>query len=215
MEVSEECRDEEHNVNSKTNKLQYGFICKYVTILFVLAVIMASCALWLAYRPKNPEFSVVEAVIYNLTVSPPSQLLTTMACTIVTRNPNKLSSIYYDQLTGVVLYKDQQITPQVMLSPVINEKKTTVEIPLKISGAAVSAVSVTEELANEIVRSTESGLFWLRVVLMGRVKWKLGGVRIGYYALSVKCDVLVTNTKDDSVGSLPSPRSTTCNVDFA
>lgn len=126
-------------------------------------------ALWLAYHPKNLEFAVVGSVIYNLTMFPTSQLLvTTMALTIVIRNPNKHSSIYYNQLIEMVLCKDQQIKSQIMLSPMISEKNTTVETSLEISGGAVS---VAKELANEMVRSGSG--FWLRLVLMGRVKWKL------------------------------------------
>ncbi|KAA0061643.1 protein YLS9-like [Cucumis melo var. makuwa] len=100
---------------------------------------------------------------------PTSQLLvTTMALTIVIRNPNKHSSIYYNQLIEMVLCKNQQIESQIMLSPMISEKNTTVDTSLEISGGAVS---VAKELANEMVRSGSG--FWLRLVLMGRVKWKL------------------------------------------
>lgn len=204
---SEQEREEDHNRRHKVN-LKHGSICKYLPILF-LVIVLVVLALWLSYRPKNPQFVVVGAAVSKVTLSPPLQLSTIMEFTIITRNPNKHVCISYDELIGMVLYKGQQITPQVMLSPVIDEKKSTVEILLVLHGPAVV---VTEEVANEIVRSGNEIL--VRVVLMGRVKWKFGGIKIGYYDVSVKCDVLVNNTKKGLMGPLPLPHSTPCKVDF-
>ncbi|KAE8650206.1 hypothetical protein Csa_011664 [Cucumis sativus] len=100
-------------------------VCACISI-FLLVIGVVALTLWLVYRPIDPQFTVVGAAIYDLNMSSLPLLSTTMQFTIVTRNPNRRVSIYYDRLTVFVSYRNQQITSQVILPPLAHEKRSTV-----------------------------------------------------------------------------------------
>lgn len=76
-------------------------VCACISI-FLLIIGVVALTLWLVYRPYDPRFTVVGAAIYDLNMSSLPLLSTTMQFTILTRNPNKRVSIYYDRLTAFV-----------------------------------------------------------------------------------------------------------------
>ncbi|XP_038899063.1 NDR1/HIN1-like protein 12 [Benincasa hispida] len=183
-------------------------VCACISI-FLLIIGVVALTLWLVYRPIHPQFTVVGAAIYDLNMSSLPLLSTTMQFTIVTRNPNRRVSIYYDRLIAFVSYRNQQITSQVMLPPLVHEKRSTVAMSPVLGGGAVA---VSLEVANGLVTDQAIGVLGLRVVLLGRLRWKAGPLKTGRYAVYVKCDVLV-GVKRGLVGQLPMLASPACKVD--
>lgn len=185
-------------------------ICTFIPIFLLLAGVTL-LILWLIYRPYNPQFTVVGATIYDLNVSSSLSLLTTtMQFTILTRNPNKKVSIYYDKLSVFVSYRNQAITSHVMLPPLYSHKHCTVALsPVLGSGAPVP---VSVEVVNGLIMDERCGVVGLTVVLLGRIRWKAGAIKTGHYGLYVKCDVLV-GSKKGFAGQVPLLGSSPCKVD--
>ncbi|KAF5178353.1 NDR1/HIN1-like protein [Thalictrum thalictroides] len=184
-------------------------ISTFIVILLLLAGVTA-LIVWLVYRPHSPHFTVVGAAIYELNTTTPTMISTTMQFTIVTRNPNKRTSIYYDHLSMYVSYRNQQITQAVLLPPLFHETKTTVALSPIIGGGFVP---VSMEVANGLQMDQAYGVVGLRLVLVGRLKYKGGSIKSGHYGMYVKCDVMV-GLKKGFVGQVPMLGSPDCNVDI-
>ncbi|XP_059634455.1 NDR1/HIN1-like protein 12 [Cornus florida] len=185
-------------------------LCTCITIFFLLAGITV-LTVWLVYRPHKPQFTVVGAAIYGLNATSPPFISITMQFTIVTRNPNKRVSIYYDHLSVFVSYRNQAITAPVSLPPLFQEKHSTVAMSPVLGGGG--EVPVSAEVVNGLVMDEGYGVVGLRVVVLGKVRWKAGAIKTGRYGMYVKCDVLV-GLKKGFVGQVPLLGSPQCKVDI-
>ncbi|GMY09109.1 NDR1/HIN1-like protein 12 [Fagus crenata] len=183
--------------------------CTIITI-FLLLVGVTALTLWLVYRPHKPQFKLVGAAIYELNTSSPPLISTTMQFTVITRNPNKRVSIYYDKLSVFVSYKDQAITPQVMLPPLYHRRHSTVAVSPVVGGGAVP---VSVDVANGLVTDEAYGVVALRLVFLGRIRWKAGAIKTMHYGAYVKCDMLV-GLKKGFVGQVPLLGAPSCKVDI-
>ncbi|KAJ4728016.1 Late embryogenesis abundant protein [Melia azedarach] len=210
--------DEKHtNMNRKQNMSPKGYtakrsagslICKIIAIFLLLAGVTA-LTLWLVYRPYKPRFSVVDAAIYNLNATSPPFISTSMQFTLITRNPNKRVVIMYEKLSAYVSYRNQQITPPIYLPPLYQETKSTVALSPVLGGGPVP---VSAEVVNGLMMDESYGVVSLRVVLLGRLRWKAGAIRTGRYGVYVKCDIWV-GLKKGFVGQVPLLGSPPCKVD--
>lgn len=183
-------------------------LATFIVILLFLAGITA-LTLWLVYRPHQPKFRVVSAAVYDLNTSVPPFISATMQFTVATRNPNKRVSFHYDHLSAFVSYRDQAITPPVMLPPLVHETKSTVALSPLLGGAAVP---VEAEAGNALIMEENYGVVNLRLVLMGKLRYKGGAIKSGRHSVYVRCDLLV-GLKRGFVGQLPLLRSPPCYVD--
>ena len=177
---------------------------------FLLLAGLAVLIVWLIYRPHKPRFTVVGAAVYDLNTTSPPFISTSMQFTIFTRNPNTRVSIMYDKLTAYVSYRNQAITPPLLLPPFYQEKKSTVVMSPVLVGAGVP---VSVEVSDGLVRDEAYGVVALRVVLLGRLRWKAGGIKTGRYGVYVKCDIVV-GLKKGFVGPVPLLGSPQCKVDI-
>ncbi|GLT84856.1 hypothetical protein SLE2022_030670 [Rubroshorea leprosula] len=184
-------------------------LCSCISIFLLLAGVTA-LTVWLVYRPYKPQFTVVDAAVYSLNATSPF-IFTSMQFTIATRNPNKRVSIFYGALTAYVSYRNQPITPPVMLPPLYHEKKSTVVLSPVLGDGGV--VPVSAELVNELGMDETYGVVPLTVVLMGRLRWKAGAIRTIRYEIYVRCDVWV-GLKNGSVGEVPLLGAPPCKVDI-
>ncbi|KAK1262068.1 hypothetical protein QJS04_geneDACA020281 [Acorus gramineus] len=190
------------------------FICGIIIAIIILAG-LAALILWLIYRPSKPKFTVVSAAVYDLnnatspSPSPPA-ISTTFQFTITVRNPSRRSSIRYDRLLGYMLYHNQAITPPSPLPPMYQEEDSTVAISPILGGDQF--VPISSDLASGFSVDEAYGVVPLRVVLMGRIKYKSGVFRSGWFSMYVRCDVLV-GLKKGLVGQLPLLLSPACNID--
>ncbi|XP_068635921.1 NDR1/HIN1-like protein 1 [Aristolochia californica] len=179
-----------------------------LTIFLLLAGITV-LVVWLIYRPHRPHFSVVGAAIYDLNTSSPVVISTTMQFTVLVHNPNDRVTIYYDRLTVFVSYKNQAITPPLPLPPLVLGHRATVSMSPMLSG---SAVPVAQHVANGLVTDEAYGVMGLRLVFLGRLRWKAGAIKTGRYGLYVKCDMML-GLKKGIAGQAPLLGAPDCSVD--
>uniref|UniRef100_A0A2N9I3Q9 Late embryogenesis abundant protein LEA-2 subgroup domain-containing protein n=1 Tax=Fagus sylvatica TaxID=28930 RepID=A0A2N9I3Q9_FAGSY len=198
-----------HDQKGMPSKHSRPIFCTIITI-FLLLVGVTALTLWLVYRPHKPQFKLVGAAIYELNTSSPPLISTTMQFTVITRNPNKRVSIYYDKLSVFVSYKDQAITPQVMLPPLYHRRHSTVAVSPVVGGGAVP---VSVDVANGLVTDEAYGVVALRLVFLGRIRWKAGAIKTMHYGAYVKCDMLV-GLKKGFVGQVPLLGAPSCKVDI-
>ncbi|XP_019435311.1 PREDICTED: NDR1/HIN1-like protein 12 [Lupinus angustifolius] len=183
-------------------------ICTFITILLLLAGITL-LVLWLVYRPHKPRFTVVGAAVYSMNTTTLPLMSTTMQFTILIRNPNKRTSIYYDRFSAFVSYRNQAITPKIMLPPLYLEKHSTVSLSPVIGG---TPVPVSVEVSNGLMVDEAYGVVGLKLVFLGRLRWKVGAIRTSHYGLYVKCDMLI-GLKKGFVGQVPLLGAPPCKVD--
>ncbi|KAJ4831529.1 hypothetical protein Tsubulata_048223 [Turnera subulata] len=184
-------------------------VCTIITIFLLLAG-LSVLIVWLIYRPQKPQFTVAGAALYDLNVTSPPFLSITMQFTLVTRNPNRRVKIIYDKLTAYVSYRNQAITPVVVLPPLYHDTKTTVALSPVLGG---TGVPVSVEVANGLLMDESYGVVPLRVVLLGRMRWKAGAIKTARYGVYVKCDVWV-GLKKGYVGQVPLLGTPQCKVDI-
>lgn len=178
--------------------------------IFLLLAGATALTVWLIYRPVKPRFAVVGAAIYELNATSQPFISTSMQFTIVARNPNRRVSIHYDKLQAYVSYKSQQITPPVDLPPLYHEKKSTVALSPVLGSGMVPA---SLEVVNGLITDEAYGVVPLRVVLLGKLRWKAGAIKTGRFGVYVKCDVWV-GLKKGVVGTVPLLGAPPCKVDI-
>lgn len=182
-------------------------VCAFILIsIFLLGV--TALTLWLVYRPHHPKFRVISAAVYQLNTSSPPFIAANMQFTALVRNPNKRVTIYYDPLSAYVSYKNQAITPPVILPPLYQDTKSTVALSPLLGGAPVP---VAAEVGNALAMDEAYGVVGLRLVLTGKLRYKAGAFRSHHYGLYVTCDMLVS-LRNGFVGQLPLLGTPSCKV---
>ncbi|XP_021902123.1 NDR1/HIN1-like protein 12, partial [Carica papaya] len=139
-----------HNMGAETPSTAPDprrIFCTFLAIFLLLAGVTA-LTVWLVYRPHKPQFMVVGAAIYELNTTSPPFISTSVQFTLLTRNPNKRVSIFYDRLSAYVAYRNQAITPPVALPPLYHETRSTVSLSPVMGG---SEVPVSAEVANGLL----------------------------------------------------------------
>lgn len=182
--------------------------CICITIFFLLIGIIL-LVLWLAYHPSKPHFTVTNAAIYGLNATTPPFISTTMQFTIFIRNPNKRVSIYFDSLSAYVSYRNQPITPHVMLPPLYLETHATVSLSPQLGG---TPVPVSAGVLNGLAVDQGYGVVGMKLAFLGRLRWKTGDIKSAHYGLYVKCDLLL-GLKKGLVGQIPLLGTPVCDVD--
>ncbi|XWS35957.1 hypothetical protein CRYUN_Cryun20dG0041300 [Craigia yunnanensis] len=187
-----------------------GRSCCFCIFIFLFLAGVTALTVWLIYRPHKPRFIVVGAAIYELNATSQPFISTSMQFTIVTRNPNRRVSIFYEKLQAYVSYRNQQITPPLDLPPLYHATKSTVALSPVLGSGMVPA---SAEVVNGLMMDEAYGVVVLRVVLLGKLRWKAGAIKTGKYGVYVKCDVWV-GLKKGVVGQLPLLGAPPCKVDI-
>ncbi|EFH51244.1 harpin-induced family protein [Arabidopsis lyrata subsp. lyrata] len=177
------------------------------TVLILLGII--ALILWLVYRPHKPRLTVVGAAIYDLNFTAPPLISTSVQFSVLARNPNRRVSIHYDKLSMYVTYKDQIITPPLPLPPLRLGHKSTVVIAPVMGG---NGIPVSPEVANGLKNDEAYGVVLMRVVILGRLRWKAGAIKTGRYGFYARCDVWL-RFNPSSNGQVPLLAPSTCKVD--
>ncbi|KAJ0962311.1 hypothetical protein J5N97_030139 [Dioscorea zingiberensis] len=133
-----------------------------------------------------------------------------MQFTVASRNPSHRASIYYDHLSAYVSYRGQPITPPVPLQPIFQDTESTVAVSPVLGG---ENVPVSPEVALGLASDQEFGVVGLRLVLLGRVRYKTGPFRSGWTGLYVRCDMMLGIKKGTS-GQVPMLGAPNCDVDI-
>ncbi|XP_058745491.1 NDR1/HIN1-like protein 26 [Vicia villosa] len=182
--------------------------CICITIFFLLLGIIL-LILWLAYHPSKPHITVTSASIYSLNATSPPFMSISMQFTIFLRNPNKHVSIYFDRLSTYVSYRNQPITPHVILQPLYLEKHGTVSVSPVLGSVPVP---VSADVMNGLVVDEGYGVVGVKLVFQGRLRWKSGEIKSAHYNLYAKCDLLL-GLKKGLVGQIPLIGAPVCDVD--
>ncbi|CAA7013044.1 unnamed protein product [Microthlaspi erraticum] len=177
------------------------------TILILLGII--ALILWLVYRPHRPRLTVVGAAIYDFNFTAPPLISTSVQFSVLARNPNRRVSIHYDKLSMYVTYRDQIITPPLPLPPLRLGHKSTVVIAPVLGG---HGIPVSPEVANGLKSDEAYGAVLMRVVVLGKLRWKAGAIKTGRYGFYATCDVWL-RFNISSNGQVPLLAPSTCKVD--
>lgn len=189
-------------------------VCSAIVVFILLAGITA-LILYLVYRPSRPHFSVLSTAIYQLgngTASaaiPATAITTTIQFTILIRNQNERASIRYDRLSAYVTYHDQAITAPASLPPLYQETDSAVAVSPVIGGGPVP---VSGDIAAALMTDEAYGVVALRLVMLGRLRYKSGPFHSAWYGMYVRCDMLVGARKGVS-GQVPLLGTPGCDVD--
>lgn len=155
-------------------------------VLFAIALV--TLMVYLIYRPEHPQFSVSNASIYGLNTTTPPLLASTFQFTILLRNPKKRVSIHHERLSAYFMYRNQPITP---LPPLHQMTRSLVSATPVLSAAGSDAVAMTAEALNGLAADEASGVLGLRVVVVGRMRWKAGAIKRSMKWMTATCDVMV------------------------
>lgn len=72
---------------------------------------------------------------------------------------------------------------------------------------------VSVEVTNGLLMDEAYGVVALRLVLLGKLRWKAGAITTAHYGFYVRCDMLV-GFKKAFVGQVPLLGSPACHVDI-
>ncbi|XP_008775640.1 NDR1/HIN1-like protein 1 [Phoenix dactylifera] len=190
-------------------------LCSAILVFILLAGITA-LILYLVYRPSRPHFSVLSTAIYQLgngTASaavPATAITTTMQFTVLIRNTNERASIRYDRLSAYVTYHDQAITAPAPLPPLYQERDSAVAVSPVLGGGPVP---VSGDIAAGLMTDEAYGVVALRLVMLGRLRYKSGPFHSAWYGMYVRCDMLLGAKKGVS-GQVPLLGTPDCDVDI-
>ncbi|ERM96617.1 hypothetical protein AMTRI_Chr09g36980 [Amborella trichopoda] len=159
---------------------------KLVVILstLVLSFLSIIFIVWLILKPSKPRFSVQDISIYQLNISSPDLLTSTIQVTVVSKNPNQRVGVYYDNLKASASYKGQQITENAALPAFYQGHDDTNVLSSWLSGRSVP---MAPALSYNLGMDKSSGKLLLSVKLDGRLRWKVGSWISGYYHLDIDC----------------------------
>ncbi|KAI4380850.1 hypothetical protein MLD38_006991 [Melastoma candidum] len=184
-----------------------------VVLVLVLMIGAAVLVLYLMYRPEKPQFAVMAVAVYDLNVASsalPPLVSVSMQFTLLARNPNAKTRVFYDRLTAYVTYKNHPLTMPVGMPPLTLGKHEAVTMSPVMGG--VVPVEAEEEVVNGLEMDEGYGMVGLRVVLAGMLRWKAGVFWSRHRRLSVRCDVLM-GLKKGLVGRVPLLATPPCKVD--
>lgn len=92
-----------HGECERQKMYRRAFACLLGLVIIVLLIILI---VWLALRPTKPKFYLQDASVYQLNLSTPDNILSSVIqVTISSRNPNDHIGIYYDRVDVYASYK--------------------------------------------------------------------------------------------------------------
>ncbi|KAL7137222.1 hypothetical protein ABFS83_10G078400 [Erythranthe nasuta] len=167
-------------------------------LIFNFIVLFLILLIWAILQPKKPRFTIQDATIFNLNVSAPNVISTTVQVTVNSHNPNSKIGVYYDKLDVYATYHSQQITYYTVIPPVYQgHKDVNVWSPfiygVNVPVAPYNGIALAQDQTNGAIRIT--------VKIDGRVKWKVGTFVSGRYHLHISCpaNIPLGNSKNTGV----------------
>ncbi|RLN36106.1 uncharacterized protein C2845_PM03G04260 [Panicum miliaceum] len=185
----------------------------------LLAALLAGAALlavYLTYRPAKPQVSVSRAAVYQLesagnsSSSPadpaaPYAIAARAQFTLLLHNPSDRAAVLYDGLLAYVTYRGEPVSPPAELPAVVQERGADVALTTSFGGLgggaeAAEPVPVSEATARALAGDCAARRVLLRLVVLGRVRYRSGLFRTGWRDLFVRCDV-TTGVGVDAAGA--------------
>ncbi|KAK3129619.1 hypothetical protein QOZ80_6BG0482430 [Eleusine coracana subsp. coracana] len=172
---------------------------RFLVTAALLAVLAGFCALtlYVVYRPMKPQASVLRAAVFQLAnaagnnhtaSSPPYALAACVQFTLLLHNPSDRAALLYDGLLAYVAYRGEPVTPPEMLPSLVQERGADVALSPLLGGGGV-AVPVSADAVGALAADCAARRVQLRLVVMGRVRYRTGPFRSWWRDLYVRCDV--------------------------
>lgn len=184
-------------------KLFYGFST------FLLSLLTFIFLIWLILNPTKPEYALKDTNIYQLNLSGPHLLNSSIQLTLLSTNPNQKVGIYYDQLQVYASYKGQQITADTSLPPFYQSHQDSNLLTAYLIG---SLLPVAPSFGYEVVRDKTAGKFVLSLIINGQLRWKVGTWVSGRYRFNVNCVAIMPFGPSIPSGPLSSKQRTQCSI---
>lgn len=197
------CAKQGLNVDKLYKKLFFAFSGILTTLLLLILMI------WIILRPAKPEFTLKEAAIYQLSLSGPNLLNSSIQLTLLSKNPNQKVSIYYDELQVYAAYKGQQITVDTFFPSFYQGHQDTNLLTASLVGAGLPVAS---SFNYEVGRDKTAGKLVLNLKVNGRIRWKVGTWVSGRYRINVNCLAVMALGPTLPTGPLSSRQGTVCST---
>ncbi|KAG6401620.1 hypothetical protein SASPL_138484 [Salvia splendens] len=172
--------------------------CGAALLSFVFVFLLIVLLVWAILQPKKPRFTLQDATIFNLNISAPNVISTTVQVTVNSRNPNSRIGVYYDRLDVFATYRSQQISYYTVIPPVYQgHKDVNVWSPFlygnNVPVAPYNGIALAQDQSN--------GAINLLIKINGRVRWKVGSFISGRYHLHVACAAYIPigNSKNTGI----------------
>ncbi|KAE8694294.1 two-component response regulator-like APRR5-like isoform X1 [Hibiscus syriacus] len=179
--------------------------CFTIVLTFIFLI-------WLTLHPSKPHFSLTQADIYQLNLTRPSLLNSSIQLTFLSNNPNNRVGIYYDELQAYASYKGQQITMDTPIPPFYQGHEESNLLTVVLQG---NGFPVAPSFGYEVGRDQSVGRMVLSFKVIGKLRWKVGSWVSGRYRFNVNC-VSVVAFGPGAVPTSPfigSSRGTQCSTD--
>ncbi|KAJ0969661.1 hypothetical protein J5N97_022538 [Dioscorea zingiberensis] len=203
MSAKKECGHHGHHKHHKLLKFILG-----VVLVIIILILLAILIIWLVLRPTRPRFFLQDTSIYQLNLTSPNYLTTTLQLTISSRNPNDRVGIYYDHLDTYVSYKGQQITLATALPKGYQGHH---DVSIWSPYLYGTNVPLAPFLMASLGQDENAGFLLLYVHVDGKLRWRVGSWMSGHYHIGVSCPAFFTCDADK--GSFHFQQTTSCSVD--
>ncbi|TYG92280.1 hypothetical protein ES288_A11G017600v1 [Gossypium darwinii] len=184
------CAERRRFTISKYHKKLFFAFSSFLTLLLAFIFLI-----WLTLHPSKPQFSLTQADIYQLSLTRPSLLNSSIQLTFLSKNPNKRVAIYYDQLQAYASYKDHE------------------EANLLTAFLQGTALPVAPSFGYEVGRDQIAGKIVLSLKVNGKLRWKVGSWVSGRYRFNVNCvSIIAFGPNTAPTSPLSSNRGTQCST---
>lgn len=197
------CAKQKINISKLHKKLFYTFS------VFLLSILVLIFLVWLILHPTKPEFSLKEADIYQLNLSGPHLLNSSIQLTLLSKNPNQKVGIYYDVIQVYASYKGQQITLDTSLPPFYQDHQDSNLLSASLVG---NGLPVAPSFGYEVGRDQMAGKFVLNLKVNGQLRWKVGTWVSGRYRFIVNCVAIMPFGPSIPSGPLSSKQGSQCST---
>ncbi|XP_039056964.1 NDR1/HIN1-like protein 26 [Hibiscus syriacus] len=179
---------------------------------FFIIVLAFIFLVWLTLHPSKPRFSLTQLDIYQLGLTRPSLLNSSIQLTFLSKNPNQRVGVYYDELQAYASYKGQQITVYTPIPPFYQGHQESNLLTAFLQG---NALPVAPSFGYDVARDQSAGRMVFSLRAIGKIRWKVGTWVSGRYRFNVNCVSVMVFRPNTAPASpfIGSSTATRCSTD--
>ncbi|OVA11157.1 Late embryogenesis abundant protein [Macleaya cordata] len=159
--------------------------------LWVLQVVLLSgllaFVLWLSLRPQNPIYTIVEfnfdPILSSAVQNTSSNSTSTISFSLEVENPNKDSSIYYDNINVTVYYESDSIGGTDVIPSFYQDKSESHQFKQFIHAEG--------QLLDKVFRAVSNRTAEFRVGLVTSIRFKTSGLKSKHHGMELQGRVKV------------------------
>ncbi|XP_057542364.1 uncharacterized protein At1g08160-like [Amaranthus tricolor] len=182
--------------------------CKLIAIICLALIVIVGLAIlitWLAIKPKNLQYSIVEGYIRDYNLTNDGQFKSTFYFGIWTFNPNHKASIYYDKMDVIVTYRGQDVASG-SIAPFFQPKRNVTTLEFQNSA---KDVTLSSDQVKHLKNERNGGQVDLDIKINARMRVKVGIWKSRHYKVKILCSPVVINFSNDKRF-----QKTNCDVDI-